>query len=329
MRALVTGAAGFIGSNLVDRLLADGHQVIGLDNLSTGHAENLDAAQRGYGHCSVGKFTFIRGDVTAQEFSGIVAATSPHVVFHLAAQADLQKSVTDPLYDARVNVLGTINVLEACRRADVPRVVYAASGGSRYGAPTLIPVSEQVSINPLSPYAAAKIAGELYAGVYAEMYGLSTVCLGLANVFGPRQDPDGEAGVIAIFCKALIEGSVPTVYGDGESTRDYVYVGDVVDAFVRAAAADSTVTGIVNVGTGLQTSVTKVHRLIAAAVGGAPPPRHAPARTGEVRAIALDNTRCRAELGWAPTVSIADGIKRTIHWLRSTSGPQAESLKAM
>ncbi|MFV1364591.1 NAD-dependent epimerase/dehydratase family protein [Mycolicibacterium elephantis] len=329
MRALVTGAAGFIGSNLVDRLLADGYQVICLDNLSTGHAENLDAAQRGYGHCSVGKFTFIRGDVTAQEFSGIVAATSPHVVFHLGAQADLQKSVTDPLYDARVNVLGTINVLEACRRSDVPRVVYAASGGSRYGAPTMIPVSEQASINPLSPYAAAKIAGELYASVYAETYGLSTVCLGLANVFGPRQDPDGEAGVIAIFCKALIEGRIPTVYGDGESTRDYVYVGDVVDAFVRAGAADSTVTGIVNVGTGQQTSVTEVHRLIATAVGGAPPPRHAPARTGEVRAIALDNTRCREELGWVPTVSVADGIKRTIHWLRSTSGPEAESLQAM
>lgn len=328
MRALVTGAAGFIGSNLVDRLLADGYQVICLDNLSTGHPENLDAARRGYGHSSVGKFRFIRGDVTAPELSGIVAATCPHVVFHLAAQADLQKSVTDPLYDARVNVLGTINLLEACRRADVPRVVYAASGGSRYGAPALVPVSEQASINPLSPYAAAKIAGELYANVYAAMYGLSSTCLGLANVFGPRQDPEGEAGVIAIFCKALIDGRVPTVYGDGESTRDYVFVGDVVDAFVRAATAVPAPTGIVNVGTGQQTSVSEVHRLIAAAVGGAPPPRHAPARTGEVRAIALNNGRCREELGWVPTVSVAEGVNRTIQWLRSLA-PEAAPLQAM
>ncbi|MGV0716360.1 GDP-mannose 4,6-dehydratase [Mycolicibacterium sp. XJ662] len=329
MRALVTGAAGFIGSTLVDRLLADGYQVICLDNLSTGRVENLESAQKAYGHSSVGKFTFIRGDVTAPELSGIVAATSPHVVFHLAAQADLQKSVTDPLYDARVNVLGTINLLEACRRADVPRVVYAASGGSRYGAPACVPVDEKSSINPLSPYAAAKIAGELYATAYAEMYGLSSICLGLANVYGPRQAPDGEAGVIAIFSKAIIDGRIPTVYGDGESTRDYVFVSDVVEAFVRAASVDPAVTGIVNVGTGQQTSVTEVHRLIAAAVGGAPPPRHARARRGEVRAIALDNTRGREVLGWVPTVSVAEGIKQTVKWLRAVSESRTLPVQAV
>jgi UDP-glucose 4-epimerase len=326
MRTFVTGAAGFIGSTLVDRLLTDGHQVLALDNLSTGRTANLEDAELRYG---AGRFTFIRGDVLAPELAGIVAGNRPDVLFHLAAQADLQASVADPHRDARINVLGTINVLEACRRAEVRKFVYAASGGSRYGAPSRLPVDEDTPVDPLSPYAAAKVAGELYTGAYVEMYGLEAVSLGLANVYGPRQNPLGEAGVIAIFSHALVNGCIPTIYGDGESTRDYVFVDDVVDAFVRAAATDHHVSGLCNVGTGEQTTVNGVHRLIAAAVGGAPPPRYAAGRSGEVRAIALDNSRCHAQLGWHPAVSLAEGIARTVAWLRAGSDAQSPALQAL
>ena len=239
MRTLVTGAAGFIGSTLVDRLLADGHQVVGIDNLSTGVVANLEHAFR-YNTLSPGRFTFQRADIQMPELTGIVAGTNPDVIFHLAAQVDLRASVSDPLFDARSNVLGTINLCEASRRAGVRRIVYAASGGSRYGAPTCLPVDEGTRVDPLSPYAAAKLAGELYIRAYAEMYGMAPICLALANVYGPRQSPHGEAGVVAVFGSAMITGRPITVYGDGTAARDYVYVDDVVDAFVRAGHAPAT-----------------------------------------------------------------------------------------
>lgn len=326
MRTFVTGAAGFIGSTLVDRLLADGHQVIGLDNFSTGRAENLKQAFLQYG--PEGRFTFIRADLLGPELASIVAANRPEVVFHLAAQASLPASIAEPQRDAAVNVLGTISILEACRRADVDRFIYAASGGSRYGAPQGLPVAETCPVDPLSPYAAAKVAGELYAGAYAAMYGVRPVCLGLSNVYGPRQNPLGEAGVIAIFCHSLVNRLETTIYGDGESTRDYVFVDDVADAFIRAATTAHDVAGIFNVGTGLQTTVNEVHRLIADATDNADPPRYAAARSGEVRASALDITKCRSELDWYPVVSLADGIGRTIDWLRGESRTEAPVLQA-
>jgi len=325
MRTLVTGAAGFIGSTLVDRLLAEGHEVVAIDNLSTGIAANLEHAHR-YNRLSPGRFIFLRVDIQAPELSGIVAGTKPDVVFHLAAQVDLRASVSDPQHDARCNVLGTINVLEACRRTSVHKIVYAASGGSRYGAPSSLPVNETAQLDPLSPYAAAKLAGEIYIRAYAEMYGIAPISLALANVYGPRQNPHGEAGVIAIFGSRMLSGRPVTVYGDGTATRDYVYVGDVVDAFVRAGHAPSTTVGTYNIGTGQQTTVNEVHRLISAVLDGSPPPCYAEARTGEVHAIALDVTKAEKELGWTPAVDLDEGIRHTIHWLRTTLEPEPAAL---
>ena len=321
MRSLVTGAAGFIGSTLVDRLLAEGQTVVGIDNLSGGVAANLEHAHR-YNRLSPGRFTFLRADIQAPELTGIVAGTNPDAVFHLAAQVDLRASVSDPQFDARSNVLGTINVLEASRRAGVQRVIYAASGGSRYGAPTRLPVDETARLDPLSPYAAAKVAGEMYVSAYAGMYGLAPICLGLANVYGPRQNPHGEAGVIAVFGSRMIDGRPVTVYGDGTATRDYVYVDDVVEAFVRAGHAPLTTVGTYNIGTGRQTTVAEVHRLIAAALDGSSVPRYAAARTGELDAIALDATKAEKELGWKPAVDLVEGIQRTMQWLRATLEPE-------
>jgi UDP-glucose 4-epimerase len=313
MRTLVTGAAGFIGSTLVDRLLEEGHQVTGVDNFSRGSLANLESARR---HDS-GRFTLVTVDVRHPELSGIVAGSNPDVVFHLAAQIDVRCSVDDPQYDASNNVLGTINLLEAIRRARVPRIVFASSGGARYGAPATLPATEDTPVDPLSPYAAAKIAGELYLRAYAGMYGLAPICLALANVYGPRQDPHGEAGVINIFGSAMISGRSTTIYGDGSATRDYVYVDDVVTAFLCAAEAPITTTGTFNIGTGLQTTVAELHQLIADAVGVSHAPDHAAARTGEVQASALDPTRAGRELGWQPDTDLTDGIKHTVDWLRA------------
>jgi UDP-glucose 4-epimerase len=320
MRTLVTGAAGFIGSTLVDRLLQEGHQVTGVDNLSAGApAANLKSA---HGHSRPGRFSFVAADVRHPELSDIVAGSNPEVVFHLAAQIDVRRSVEDPQHDARNNVLGTINVLEASRRAQVPRIVFASSGGARYGAPATLPATEDTAVDPLSPYAAAKIAGELYMRAYADMYGLAPICLALSNVYGPRQDPHGEAGVVTVFGTAMISGRPTTIYGDGSATRDYVYVDDVVTAFLCAAEAPITTTGTFNIGTGVQTTTTELHRLIAEVVGVSCPPHHAQARTGEVQASALDPTLAGRMLGWKPDTDLTDGIKRTIEWLRIHSDPR-------
>lgn len=315
MRTLVTGAAGFIGSTLVDRLLSEGHDVVGVDNLSTGSSTNLEAAMAGRRRGTAG-FTFLPVDIQAPEMAGIVMGVNPDVIFHLAAHVDLRASVDDPQFDARTNIVGTINLCEAARRAGVRRIVYAASGGSRYGIPSQLPVDESHALAPLSPYAVAKLAGELYLGAYAGMYDMAPICLALSNVYGPRQNPGGEAGVIAVFGGALLAGESVTVYGDGSAARDYVYVDDVVDAFVRAGTAPLSVAGTFNIGTGVCTSVTEVFGLISGLFEQVPPPRHTEARTGELQRISLDAGRARTELGWAPAVDIAAGIERTVRWLR-------------
>jgi UDP-glucose 4-epimerase len=306
MRCLVTGGAGFIGSNLVDALLARGDRVTIVDDLSTGRSQNIEAALANGGELVE---LDIR-DRTALETE--VERAAPELIFHLAAQVDVRKSVADPAFDASINVGGTANVLEATRRFGVPRLVFASTGGAIYGEGEgqELPLSEATPVAPLSPYGQSKQAGELYLSLYERLYGVSSVCLRLGNVYGPRQDPLGEAGVIAIFCGLLGEGKAPTVYGDGKQTRDYIFVADVVNAML--AAAPSELPGPINVGTGIETDVLELAARLGE-LGGAPfEPQFAPPRTGEVQRITIDPSRAEAELGWRAATALPEGLKLTL-----------------
>lgn len=314
MRVLVTGGAGFIGSTLVDRLLADGHRVTVLDNLCTGHLGNL-AAARDANRSRPGCFGFTKADISAGGLAELVARAHPEVVCHLAAQVSVRRSVSEPLADATTNLLGTVGLLEAARRAGVRKVVFASSGGSIYGNPTRLPVSERAGVDPHSPYAAGKAAAELYLGAWREMYGLHFTSLALGNVYGPRQDPHGEAGVVAIFCRAMLAGEATRVFGDGGQSRDYVFVDDVADAFARALEAGDD--RRFNIGTAVSTTDLALHSLLAAATGAADRPQFAPARLGDLRAISLDPTAARAGLGWAPFTSLEEGVARTVEHFRA------------
>jgi len=307
MRALVTGGAGFIGSNLVDALLARGDEVIVVDDLSTGQRENLAAG------LAAGA-TLVEADVRDRAaLEELAGRERPDVVFHLAAQIDVRKSVADPAWDASINVGGTANVLEAARVAEARRVVFSSTGGAIYGEGDgqELPLTEDAPLAPEAPYGQSKHAGEGYLALYERLYGLSSVPLRLGNVYGPRQDPLGEAGVIAIFCGRLREGVRPTVFGDGKQTRDYIYVGDVVAAML--AAADSEASGAINVGTGIETDVLELVRQLGELGGAADfEPEFAPARTGEVQRISIDPGRAERELGWRPQISLAKGLHVTL-----------------
>ena len=314
MRALVTGAAGFIGSTLVDRLLAEGHDVFGIDDLSTGRRANLAVAVESP------RLRLVEADLASPDLEVDVIGFRPDVTFHLAAQMDVRRSVADPLDDARRNVLGTIAVLETARRARCRKVVFASSGGSIYGDATRLPADESTRLDPHAPYAASKICGEVYLGVYRHLYGINTTALALGNVFGPRQNPLGEAGVVAIFAAAILEGRQPSIYGDGGATRDYVYVDDVVDAFLLAAGHRGD--GLrLNIGSGVETSVGELHRLVSRAVGHAGAPRFLAERPGELRRVALDCTAAERLLGWRARTPLDVGLARTVAWLRGTDMP--------
>lgn len=305
-RYLVTGAAGFIGSHLVDRLLADGHEVIGVDDLSSG------------GNVRPG-LELWETDVGDPALVERAARRRPEVIFHLAAQVSVRASVADPRADARANVLGTVNVFEAARAAGARKVVFTSSCAV-YGVPDALPVPPDAELRPASPYAASKVSGEVYAGMYRALHGIDYTTLTLANVYGPRQTPEGEAGVISIFTDALLAGRPTRVFGDGTQTRDYVYVLDVVDAFARAAGEAAG--GLrLNVGTGVQTTDRELHTLVAEAAGAPDAPEFAPPRLGDLPAMAVDPGPTREALGWEPKVGLPEGLAETVAWARQRMAP--------
>jgi UDP-glucose 4-epimerase len=305
MRTVVTGGAGFIGSNVVDALVERGDEVTVVDNLSTGRRENLEQALASGAR-------LVEADMRDGEaIRDVCDQARPEVVFHLGAQIDVRRSVADPAFDASVNVIGTINMLAASHAAGARRFVNSSTGGAIYGEGRVIPAPESHPQEPEAGYGQSKLAAEGYCDLFRRLHGFSTVSLRYGNVYGPRQDPLGEAGVVAIFCGKLRDGGRPLVYGDGLQTRDYVYVSDVVAA--NLAAADSDAGGAFNIGLGVESTVLQIVDILARLDGRDDfSPEHAPERKGEIRRIAIDPARAREELGWEPKVQLEQGLEGTL-----------------
>jgi UDP-glucose 4-epimerase len=304
-RILITGGAGFIGSTIADLFVQAGWDVAVLDDLSSGRRENVPAAAR-----------FYPVDVRSAAVHEVVAKERPQVICHHAAQIDVRRSMADPRFDADVNVGGLLNLMQAAVEArSVDHVLFASSGGATYGDTDVIPTPERHPQRPVSHYGAAKAASELYLGVYRATFGIPSAALRYSNVYGPRQDPHGEAGVVAIFCGRLLEGRPCTVFGDGGQTRDYVFAGDVARA--NLLAAEKRFDGALNVGTGVETDVVQLYGHLARAAGVSRPPEHAPARLGEQRRSCIDPAAAATAIGWRPEVRLADGLARTFEWFKA------------
>ena len=306
---LVTGGAGFIGSHVVDRLVSLGHKVVIVDDLSTGRLQYLNKSA-----------TFYHSTVTSPGLEEIFAREQPAIVNHHAAQISVSQSVKDPVKDAESNILGTLRLVELSRRYGVEKFIFASSGGTIYGNPQYMPCDEEHPINPPSPYGLSKRAAEQYLEFYYQRYRLNFVTLRYGNVYGPRQDPHGEAGVVAIFGMQMLEGTQPRIYGSGEQERDFVHVDDVVDANVRAIDGGH---GHYNVGTGQGTSVNRIFQLLRDIIKYRWGPILAPARPGEVFKISLDSSKIAAELGWTPRMSLEEGMNSTVAYFRSVFNSQA------
>lgn len=316
MRILVTGGAGFLGSHIVDGLLAEGHEVTVVDNLSTGKRENLNT-----------KAEFYEMDICNSDLERVFQEGKFDYVDHHAAQIDVRHSVADPVFDARVNILGLLNLLENCRKYSLKGFVIASSGGVVYGEPQKLPVPEKYPKGPQSPYGVSKLASEFYLNYYAQVMGLPYITLRYGNVFGPRQDPLGEAGVIAIFGLKMLKGEIPTIFGNGEQLRDYVYVGDVVQANLRAiehlqkgfscySAGGCAINNFAyNIGTGKGTSVNELFALLKNTICFKGDPLYGPERTGELKRIYLDISKAREELGWQPEMGLYEGLQLTVNYL--------------
>ncbi|HZP44853.1 MAG TPA: NAD-dependent epimerase/dehydratase family protein [Candidatus Binataceae bacterium] len=305
MRILVTGGAGFIGSHTVDALIgARLHQVSILDDLSAGKREQINPSA-----------SFHQADLRdAAAVRAVIERERPEVIIHLAAQMDVRRSVADPAFDAQVNLVGFLNLIEAARQHDLKRVIFASTGGAIYGEQDTFPCDEDHPRRPVSPYGVAKMATEAYLHFYRVEYRIDYVALRYANVYGPRQDPHGEAGVVAIFCGRILEGKPCTIFGDGGQTRDYVYVGDVVRANLAALA--SNVSGAFNIGTGIETDVNQLYGALARVAGSNAPPAYGPARPGEQRRSVISAQRAARELGWRPQVNLDDGLAQTFAYFR-------------
>lgn len=303
MKVLITGGAGFIGSHIADEVLAAGHQVVILDNLSSGKRENVPAGAQ-----------LVVADIRSEEAAQLLRTGGFDALIHQAAQIDVRKSVADPRFDADVNLLGMLNLLEAASAGGVKRVLFASSGGACYGEQDVYPAPETHPTRPVSPYGASKAAGELYLGYYGAEKKLSWCALRYANVYGPRQDPHGEAGVVAIFTGKSLAGETCTIFGDGKQTRDYVYVGDVARANLKALTSDFV--GPINVGTGIETDVIELQKAIGVACGDTRAPAFAPARPGEQKRSCIDPRKAGEVLGWKPEVTLAEGLARTAEFFR-------------
>ena len=306
MKIVVTGGAGFIGSNIADAYIDRGHEVHIIDNFSTGQMMHVNR-----------KAILHRLDITDAAAVSLIERLRPDLLSHHAAQMDVRHSVADPAYDARVNILGFINMLEACKRAGVKKVVFASSGGAVYGEQDMFPAPEDHPTRPASPYGVSKRAGELYLSYYRQAFGLPYIALRYANVYGPRQSAKGEAGVVAIFATALLAEKAPVINGDGRQTRDYVYVGDVVAA--NLAALECSYVGPVNIGTGVETDVVEIFEQLRSAAGRTVEAVHGPAKVGEQRRSSLDTRLASQVLGWKPEVALADGLRRTAAYYRESA----------
>lgn len=311
-KALVTGGAGFIGSNLVNRLVEDGAHVLVVDDLSTGRLERLTEARAAHG------VKIHQIDIRKPELSDLVEHFEPEIVFHLAAQIDARGSVVDPVNDASINIVGGVNVMRAAVEAGASRFVFASSGGASFGSPELIPTPETIERRPESPYGVAKKITDDYLHYFARAHGLEFVSLGFANVYGPWQDPHGEAGVVAIFSQLLLKGSTPVIYGDGSITRDFVFVDDVVEACVRGAEKGGNL--YMNIGTGREVSINALYDVIAEAIGTDIRPTYGPGKDGDVARSCLDASLAKAHLGWEPWTDLEDGIGQTVEWFKAHPG---------
>ncbi|HXO59949.1 MAG TPA: SDR family oxidoreductase [Candidatus Acidoferrum sp.] len=306
MKVLVTGGAGFIGSHLADRLLKQGHEVVILDDLSTGHVDHLNPAAR-----------FYQMDIQSPWLNELFKIERPEAVLHEAAQASVRRSVEDPGFDASINVMGTVTLLQASVRHGVRRFLFASTGGAIYGDTDLVPTPEDAPAIPMSPYGASKLAAEVYLRTFHALHGLSYAALRYANVYGPRQDPHGEAGVVAIFAQRLLSGETARINGDGKQTRDFVYVGDVAEANARALTSDAV--GSFNVGTGVETDINAIFQLLKRLSGNNQSEVHGPAMPGEQRRSVVDARKIQKVMGWRPQTSLEAGLDATVRYFREAS----------
>lgn len=304
MKVLVTGGAGFIGSHVVDRLVLEGHEGVVVDNLVTGKRRNINRAAR-----------FYKMDVQSWRLERVFRNERPNVVMHLAAQMDVRKSVEDPMFDAQVNVLGTLNVLQQAVKHGVRKVIFSSSGGAIYGEQETYPAPENHVLKPLSPYGLSKLCGEQYLSYFQRVSGLQAVSLRYANVYGPRQDPEGEAGVVAIFIQKMLNNEQAVINGNGRQTRDFVFVDDVVEANLAVMGQETQ--GTFNVGTGAETSINDLFRILVQHTGSTCKEVHGPAKKGEQARSVIDSTKLRHEVSWEPKADLSDGLKKTVEYFRS------------